>query len=345
MPSKYSFQNDYSENAHPSVLTALSRDTMSQEPGYGDDAFSAEAAELIRSKCRCTDASVYFVSGGTQANLVVCSAVLKPYESIIAADSGHICVHEAGAIEATGHKVHAVSHVNGKLTPDSVKRVVSTHSSEHMVKPRMVFISQATELGTVYTLKELTEISEFCRSCGLLLYLDGARLGAALASDANDMSLEDVARLVDVFYLGGTKNGALFGEAIVFCKSDISPDFRFHLKQNGALLAKSRVLGVQFRELLRNDLFGELARISVEKAKRLADGLSQNGYPFEYPVQTNQIFPRLPNRIVENLGTKFGFYTWSSPNESESVIRLVTSWATPDRAIDEFVRELSNGTR
>lgn len=336
----YSFSNDYSEGAHPQVLAALSDDNLIQEPGYGADSISLEATEILRSRCAAPTASVYFVAGGTQANLLICAASLKPYEAVIAAEVGHICVHETGAIETTGHKIVVAAHKNGKLTPESILGVTSLHTSEHMVRPKLVFISQATEVGTVYTKSELTNLSEACRSMGLLLYLDGARLGAALSSNASDLTFADIAELVDVFYVGGTKNGALFGEAIVICNPIIAEDFRYVMKQRGALLAKGRVLGAQFRELFRGDLFMSLARIAVDRAARLADGIRECGFELAYPAETNQLFPQFPNQVIERLKQRFGFYTWSKLSEDESIVRLVTSWATPEAAVNDFVEEL-----
>jgi threonine aldolase len=341
MLHQHLFFNDYSEGGHPSILAALSENNLTQELGYGADPFTAEAISLIRERCDRPEAAVHLVSGGTQANLVVSAALLRPYESIIAANSGHICVHETGAIESTGHKIHHVPHLHGKIEPHEILKVVESHASEHMVRPRMVFISQATELGTVYTRDELARLSEVCRSSGLLLYVDGARLPAALASTATDLSLRDLAQLADVFYIGGTKCGALFGEALVVCSEGLAADFRFHLKQRGALLAKGRFLGLQFRELLRNDRMVELSRHAVEQAHRLALGIEAAGYPLLCPVATNQIFPILPDDTISRLQERFGFYVWERLPEKRSVIRLVTSWATPPEAVDAFLSALT----
>jgi threonine aldolase len=340
MSYEHLFFNDYSEGAHPTILAALSENNSCQQLGYGADAFTAEAASLIRERCDKPGAAVHLISGGTQANLVVCAALLKPYESVIAAESGHICVHETGAIEATGHKIHHVPHQHGKIAPEEILKVVQSHASEHMVRPRMVFISQATELGTVYTRDEVAKLSEVCRSSGLLLYVDGARLPASLASSATDLTLRDLAQLTDLFYLGATKCGALFGEAIVVCTEGLADDLRFHLKQRGALLAKGRVLGLQFRELLRNDLMNDLSRHAVEQARRLALGIQAAGYPLLCPVATNQVFPILPNDTIALLEKRFGFYTWEKRPQGQSVIRLVTSWTTPSESVDTFLGAL-----
>lgn len=236
--NKYSFYNDYSEGAHQSILDALMETNYQQEIGYGEDSLSQQASDLIRNKIGNADADVHFVSGGTQANLIVLASLMKPYESVVAANSGHIFVHEAGAIEATGHKINTIETNNGKISPNQIKAVLNHHEDEHMVKPRVVFISNSTEVGTIYSKKELEAISDFCRQNGLYLYLDGARLGSALTSSRNDVSFSELSALVDIFYIGGTKNGALLGEAIVINNDQLKENFRYHLKQKGALLAK-----------------------------------------------------------------------------------------------------------
>lgn len=330
---KTSFYNDYSESAHPDILRALAADTTTQEPGYGLDAPSREAADLIRRECGGAEVDVHFVSGGTQANLIVCAAALRPYESIISCTSGHIALHEAGAIEATGHKIEAVAEPDGKLTVDSVARLAALHTDEHMTRPRMLFVSQATELGTVYSKDELAALSRACRELGLLLYVDGARIGSALASGRADMTLADVTGYADAFYIGGTKNGALFGEAIVIVNPSLKTEFRRHMKQRGALLAKGRALGVQFRELFRDGLFYRLASHANEMARVLGRGLSAAGVEFAWEPTTNQIFPRLPNSAIKKLEERFGFYVWMPSGENHSVIRLVTSWATREPSV------------
>lgn len=335
-----SFRNDYSEGAHPRILQALAQDPMTQEPGYGDDSASARAAQRILEICERPEAQVHFLSGGTQANLIASAALLQPYESIIAAASGHICIHESGAIEATGHKVHELSHSSGKITPAQVAAIASMHADEHMVRPRMVFISQSTELGTLYSRHELEALAAVCKQHDLLLYVDGARLGSALASTRNDLSLADIARLADAFYIGGTKNGALFGEAFVLCKPDRTPYFRNHLKQRGALLAKSRALGAQFEALFSDGLFLSLAERANRTAMLLADGIRAQGFPFAYKPMTNQIFPTFPKQIVARLQKDFAFYIWESPDAEHNTIRLVTSWATPESSVQAFLDAL-----
>lgn len=336
----YSFKNDYSEGAHPQILEALKQNNDDQVEGYGEDKYCLEAERLIKTKINNPNARVHFVSGGTQANLIVISSILKPYESVIAACTGHIAVHEAGAIEATGHKVNVVETPDGKLTVNDIDAVIKAHPDEHMVKPKMVFVSDSTEVGTVYTKQELTEISNFCSSHDLILYLDGARLGAALTSEMNDLALPEISSLVDVFYIGGTKNGALFGEAIVINNPALQENFRFHLKQKGALLAKGRALGVQFRELFKDNLYLELAAHANDMAQKLAKGLEQNKVSFLAKPASNQIFPILDNSLIAKLEDKYGFYVWVKIDENKSAIRLVTSWATKEEFVDKFIEEV-----
>ena len=336
----YSFRNDYSEGAHPKVLEALTKTNFTQTCGYGLDPFCQDTAELIRTLCACPEADVHFLVGGTQTNTVVLDALLASYESVIAAHTGHINVHETGAIEATGHKVCTVFSPDGKLTPALVDTVVKGHSSEHMVLPRVVYISDSTEVGTLYTKAELTALRDYCDDHGLLLFLDGARLGSALTSPENDLTLEDLARLTDAFYIGGTKNGLLFGEALVMTTP--CPHFRWHMKQRGAILAKGRLLGVQFKAILEDGLYFDLARHANALAFRLRDGIAALGYPFPVPSPSNQQFPVLPNAVVEKLQEMgYEFEIDHAVDESHTCIRLVTSWATPEQAVEEFLQDLA----
>lgn len=334
---KYLFFNDYSEGAHPKILEALQKTNLDQETGYGLDSISLKAADLIRAKCMA-DVDVHFVSGGTQANLLMLAMMMRPHESVIAADSGHINVHEAGAIEATGHKINTVPNVDGKLTVSGIEGVVGSHRDEHMVKPKVVFVSHSTELGTIYLKRELEEISAYCRSNGLYLYLDGARLGSALCSQEADFDLAYIAGLVDAFYIGGTKNGALLGEAIVIVNKDLKREFRYHLKQRGALLAKGRVLGAQFLALFEDDLYFQLATHANAMADKLRDGLS--GFDFLVKSSTNQVFPILPNKVIEEMQKLYGFYLWAKVDKERSAVRLVTSWATKEEMVAEFLKDL-----
>jgi threonine aldolase len=337
---KYSFANDYSEGAHPSILEWMVRTNLDQEIGYGFDTLSLGAERLLKDAIENPESAVHFVSGGTQANLIVLASLMKPYESVIAANSGHIHVHEAGAIEATGHKINIVNTKDGKLTADQIKVVVDEHYFEHQVKPKVVFISNSTEVGTIYKKCELESVSQACRENNLYLYLDGARLGSALCSKESDLTLPEVCRLVDVFYIGGTKNGALLGEAIVINRKELQPEFRFHLKQRGALLAKGRILGAQFIGLFNDGLYFKLARHANAMAEKLSKGIEKLGYPFLTHSTTNQIFPILPNALITELQKPYEFFVWEKVDGEHSAIRLVTSWATSEGKIDEFLQDM-----
>lgn len=338
----YSFKNDYSEGAHPRILSALMESNMEQLEGYGEDKYTEKAVELLKEKMRREDIDIHLFPGGTQTNLTAISAFLRPHEAAIAANTGHILVHETGAIEATGHKVISIEVNDGKLNCEHIKSALVAHTDEHMVKPKLVYISNPTEIGSIYTKKELEQLSGFCRDNKLFLYVDGARLGSALCSEENDIELSDLANLVDAFYIGGTKNGALMGEALVICRDSLKEDFRFHIKQKGALLAKGRLLGIQFLELFRDDLFFELANHANHMAKLLKDGISGDGYLFLTNSPSNQIFPILPNNIIEKLQEKYSFYVWQKVNEENSAIRLVTSWATKEEKVLEFIQDMVN---
>jgi len=337
---KYSFKNDYSEMAHPKVLEALSAVGDRQFEGYGLDEHCIEAAMFIRKKLKAPFSDIHFISGGTHANLVVISAALRPHEAVIAAKSGHIFMHEAGAIEATGHKICTREGVNGKLRVEDIESVLAEHGNdEHMVKPRLVYISLSTECGTVYTRPELAEITMCCRKNDLYLYIDGARLGAALNSLACDLAYSNVATMADAFFIGGTKNGALFGEAIVIGNENIKEDFRYLLKQRGALLAKGAAIGVQFKTLFKDGLYDKLASHSNKTAKKLAGGIASLGYDFLCPVETNLILPVFPKEVAAKLHEMYGFYDWSE-HDDKIAVRLLTSWATPEEKVNEFLADL-----
>ncbi len=340
----YRFFNDYSEGAHSNILALLTDTNNDQEVGYGEDSFSLKAVELIKQLVGNPQAAVHLVSGGTQANLIVLAALLRPHESVIAAQTGHINVHEAGAIEATGHRICVAEVIDGKLTVEAIEKVLTAHGDEHMVKPRVVFISLSTEVGTIYQKAELEKISTFCHTHGLYLYLDGARLGSGLCSRESDLSLVDVANLVDMFYIGATKNGGLLGEAIVITNLALQADFRYHLKQRGALLAKGRILGAQFVGLFTDNLYFDLAKHANAMAEKLTTGIQQLGFHFLTDSTTNQIFPIFTDELIAKLQERYGFYIWSAVGEGKSAIRLVTSWATKVEKVDEFLADLKKLT-
>lgn len=337
----YSFRNDYSEGAHPQVLQALTDTNAVQTVGYGMDPYCQAAADTIRRLCAAPDADVHFLVGGTQVNLVTIEAFLQSYEAVIAAQTGHVSTHETGAIEATGHKVCTVESPDGKLTPALVESVLAQHNgTEHMVLPRLVYISDTTEIGTIYTKAELTALRRCCDVHGLVLYLDGARLGSALTAPGNDLTLPDLAALTDAFTIGGTKNGALFGEALVLTRP--LPHYRWHMKQRGAVLAKGRLLGIQFQALLEDGLYFDLARHANQLALRLRDGIAALGYPFPVDSPSNQQFPVLPNAAVQKLQELgYEFEIDHVVDADHTCIRLVTSWATPESAMESFLRDLA----
>lgn len=338
---KFSFKNDYSEGCHPKILEALSQYNLDQQNGYGLDIYSENAAKIIREKSGSPNSKVHFVSGGTQANLIVISSILKPHESVISANTGHIFTNESGAIEATGHKVHGVETIDGKLRPEDIQKILDVHTNvPHQVKQRLVYISNSTEIGTIYTKKELKNLSNFCKEKNLYLFMDGARLGHALTAESNDLTWEEIAKLTDVYYLGGTKNGALIGEAIVINNEKLQDEFGFHLKQKGAMLAKGRLLGMQFQELLKNDLYWELARHANLQAKKIKNAFVEIGAEFLAETDTNQIFPILENYKIEKLSEKFDFYVWRKVNKEKSAIRIITSWATYNAVVENFCDEI-----
>lgn len=340
----YSFKNDYSEGAHPRILETLLRTNLEQCEGYGKDTYCEEAKNLIKNKLNNEYIDVHFISGGTQTNLIAISAFLRPHEGVISANTGHIFVNEAGSIEATGHKVISVDVVDGKLRRDDILSVLSKFTNEHVVKPKLVYISNSTEIGTIYKKSELEDLSKVCRENNLLLFMDGARLGSALSCRENDLTLEDISKLTDAFYIGGTKNGALLGEALVICNKDLQEDFRYHLKQKGAMLAKGRLLGIQFIELFKDDLFFEIGKHENDMADILRDGISRLGYEFLVNSPSNQIFPIFNNDIIRELEKNYGFSTWEKVDEEKTAIRLVTSFATKEEYCLEFIEVLSNLT-
>ena len=337
------FINDYSEGAHPRVMRALLDSNLESTSGYGTDPYCESARAALRERFACPGADVHFLVGGTQTNLVAAAAFLRPWEAVIAAESGHVAVHETGAIEATGHKVFVVPGTDGKLTAEAVRRAVMEHrtgTEEHMVLPKLVYVSDSTELGTVYTRAELQSLRAVCDELGLWLYLDGARMGAALTAEGNDLMPEDFARLCDAFYFGGTKNALLFGEALVIVCDALKPYVRNVIKQRGGMLAKGRLLGVQFGAILKDDLWLDTARHANAMAQRLAAGLAALGVPFYLASPTNQIFPVFSDAVVAALRQDAAFEFWAKPDETHTAVRFVCSWATEAEQVDALLERV-----
>lgn len=340
--AKYSFLNDYSEGAHPNILKALSDFNTDQQNGYGNDTYSAEAKANIKTLIDNPEAEITFVSGGTQANLIIISSALKAHESIIAANTGHIVHHEAGAIEATGHKVNTVVNVSGKLDIASVEALLIEHDfGPHVVKPKMLYISNTTEIGSIYTKQELINLYTFAKSKGLFLFLDGARIGSALMSAGNTLTLKEIAEYTDVFTIGGTKNGALLGEAIVITNPILKSDFLYHVKQKGAMLSKGRLFGLQFKTLFTDNLYFNLASHANQMATLIAESFTNCGYTFLTEPTSNLIFPIVPHGLIEHLEKQFIFYRWKKVDDSTSILRIVTSWATPKEQVDRFIESIN----
>ena len=343
------FNNDYSEGCHEKVLAALIATNMVQTPGYGEDVYCAAAAEKIKKICGREDLAVHFLVGGTQTNLTVIDAALRPHQGALCAVSGHIHVHETGAVEATGHKVLTLPSEDGKITAQQVERYVLAHRAdgafEHMVQPKLVYISNPSELGTLYTLQELENLSATCRRLGLYLFMDGARLGYGLMSKGNDVTMEDIARLCDVFYIGGTKVGALFGEAVVISNPALAEDFRYMIKQHGGMLAKGRLLGVQFDALMTDNLYFEISTHAVKLADQLRDCFDELGYNYLVPGVTNQIFPILPDALLAELAKEFVFCEQERVDETHRAVRFCTSWATKQEAVDALCEALRRLTK
>ena len=338
----YSFRNDYSEGAYPEILKRLSEENKKQHLGYGEDEICKEAKKRVHQKLKNDECDIHFLVGGTQTNLTVISSALRPFEAVITVDSGHINVHETGAIEATGHKVIVVKGKDGKITPDGIHQAVKIHTDEHMVKPKMVYISNATGIGTIYTKKELEEIRKVCDEYKLYLFMDGARLGAALTSSENDLRFEDLCTYCDVFYIGGTKNGALFGEAIVIVSDKLKSDFRYMIKQRGGMLAKGWLIGVQFAELMKDNVYLELADHANKLAQKMQSRLEELGISFFIKTSTNQIFPVLPNEMLEKLSEYIDYQIWEPYDETHTIVRFVTSWATDGKEVEEIIKLFEN---
>ena len=338
------FDCDYMEGAHPLILEALVRTNLEKSVGYGIDEYCASAREKILAACGLEDGEVHFLVGGTQTNATIIKALLRPYEGVIAATTGHIALHEAGAIEASGHKVLTIPAIDGKITAEAVDEYIKAFRADeawdHMVWPVMVYISQPTEYGTLYSLSELEALSAVCRKWEIPLFVDGARLGYALASPASDVTLKDLARLTDVFYIGGTKCGAMFGEAVVIRKRGSIPHFFTIIKQQGALLAKGRMLGIQFDVLFTDELYINIARHAVELASRLREAFREKGYEIFAESPTNQVFVALTAEQEAHLRGVATFSEWERTEDGRLVVRLATSWATRDEDVEELISAL-----
>ena len=338
------FNCDYLEGAHPQIMEKLVETNFVQTPGYGEDEFCERAREIIKEKCGAPDAYVQFLVGGTQTNTTVIASVLKPYQGVLSAHTGHINVHETGAIEATGHKVLALPSEDGKITAAQVQEAYDAHwsdeSHEHIVQPGMVYISHPTENGTLYQKEELQALYETCKKLGLPLFMDGARLGYGLMSEAGDLTWQDLAAYTDVFYIGGTKVGALFGEAVVITNPALAKDFRYMIKQRGGMLAKGRLLGIQFETLLKDGLYGEIAGKAVKQAMRLKEAFLEKGFPLLYESYTNQQYPIMSNWQLEQLREKYSFEMWTKMDAEYSAVRFCTSWAKKDEDVDALIADL-----
>ena len=338
------FNSDYTEGAHPRILERLMETNLEQTTGYGEDAYCEAAREAIRKVCDAPEADVHFLVGGTQENFTVISSALKPYQGVLCADTGHINVHETGAVEACGHKVLALPGKDGKITAEQIRNAHDLHwsdeSHEHIAQPKMVYISHPTELGTLYTKGELEEIGRVCRECGLYLFLDGARLGYGLMAPGTDVTIADIAKICDVFYIGGTKVGAFFGEAVVIMNPQLKPDFRYCIKQKGGMLAKGRLLGIQFLELFRDGLYFEIAKHAIDMAMILKEGLKEKGYSFFMDSVTNQQFIMIEDEKLEKIREKYGVTYQQRYDETHSVIRLCTSWATTEENVRSLLADL-----
>lgn len=346
----FRFDSDYQEGCLPEILKALSDTNLEQTPGYGEDEYCAAASALIRTACNAPDAYIRFLVGGTQTNATVLSAILRPHQGVLCADSGHINVHETGAVEHSGHKVLGMESQNGKITAAQVQKAVVDHRNdpcaEHMVEPGAVYISFPTELGTIYSKSELQCLSSTCHSLGMPLFVDGARLGYGLSCPECDVTLQDIAALADVFYIGGTKQGALFGEAVVFPRPSesalhgVCDFFKYHVKQNGGLLAKGRLLGLQYKVLFTDNLYFTAAERAVTLARRIKTGFVSKGYPFLVDSPSNQQFPILPDTLIERLRKDFSFEDWSRVDASHTAVRFCTSWATTPDQVDALLAAL-----
>ena len=338
------FNCDYNEGAHPRILERLTETNFEQTAGYGEDPHCERARDLIRKACAAPDADVYFLVGGTQCNLTVIASSLRPHQGVLSADSGHVNVHESGAIEATGHKVMTLPSPDGKITAAQVEAAWKAHFEDetqiHMVQPKMVYISHPSEIGTLYTKAELTALSEVCRKRGLYLYMDGARMGYGLTAPGNDLTLADIASLCDLFYIGGTKVGALFGEALVIRNEQLKVDFPYMIKQRGGLLAKGRLLGIQFETLFEDGLYYELGAHANKAAVIIREACEKKGYKMFCDSPTNQQFPILPNKMLEAFQDKYAYATWGKVDDDHTAVRFCTSWCTKLEDAEQLAKDI-----
>ncbi len=334
------FRNDYGTGCHPRILEALSKTNMEQTDGYGLDEFCVEAANLIKKSIGREDVFIHFIPGGTQCNVLGLSSFIKPHHAIIAPNTSHVQMHETGAIESTGHKIWLTDSPDGKLYPEDIDSIMDSHEDEHMALPKLVCISFPTELGSLYSKDEVIAIRKICDKYNLLLYIDGARMSAGLGASSNDLDLNFISNTVDAFYIGGTKNGTMIGEAFVICNPDLNEDFRYMIKLRGALLAKGRLMGVQFAELFKDDLFFQLGSHASNMGKMLTSKLQSIGVEFLIDSPTNQVFPILPISIVEELEKDFFFMRWKKISDEKWAVRFVTSWATKEDDVESLYNRL-----
>lgn len=344
MSQKILFQCDYNEGAHPSILEKMIATNMEQTPGYGEDVYCQVAAAKIKAACGDESLAVHFLVGGTQTNMTVIDAALRSHQGVLCADTGHINVHETGAVEACGHKVLGLPSKDGKINAEQVRKYCEVHfangGNEHMVQPGMVYISNPTEYGTLYSLQELKDLHVICKEYDLYLFLDGARLGYGLAAPDNDLTYADLAKYTDVFYIGGTKMGALFGEAVVISNDDLKRDFRYFIKQRGGMLAKGRLLGIQFDVLFTDNLYLKIAENAIRQAEEIRAAMTEKGYTFVAPNRTNQIFVIMPDKDLQVLGEQFEYAYDSQVTEDSSLVRFCTSWATKDENVEKLVNAI-----
>lgn len=339
---KISFNNDYSEGAHPSILKKIVEKNLESNIGYSNDDYCKQANKLILDEIDCPTSKVHFFVGGTQTNLTFIASVLRPHQAVICCESGHINVHETGSVEATGHKVISTPAVLGKVSIEEIDKCLKHHQDEHMVMPKMVYISNSTEIGTIYTKKELIDLYNYCKENNLYLFVDGARLGSAITAKNNDTTLKDFAKYCDAFYIGGTKHGLLFGEALVINNIKLEEGFRFIMKQKGALLAKGFLLGIQFKELFSNKLFYNIGKHENEMAEKIQDAFVKKGIELYINSQTNQIFPVFNEKQYKKLEKKYLFSVWEKIDSKRIITRFVTSWATKQEDVDNLINDIND---